>query len=725
MIKWNSGLSLGIKELDDDHKKLLSIINRLSEEIENDKAQDVIYAIFAELESYSKEHCRREEDLLRECNYKDLDEHIEKHNAFAEKIPELKVKLLKSKDAKFEKEVVSFLIDWLLEHIIDEDIPLISVFEECGVCEKKIETPSSWFKKLIDKATDTFSFTNRLLLSALIPLGGMLALILIILMSNYYKNEEMLKTSTITNMLSSINNLAHVMQKERGLSCGYLSSSDDKFKNNLYKQREIVDDAIELFNNKIKTIDKSRIVNIKENIDTYKRDIVTLDNFRKSLEKKEVSQNRVIDYYTKIIKNILDTTSKISMLELNSQLSSSIATLASLLYYKDTLGLKRAMGTAILEHNGEVKNDMIRFIQYSANQKVFLDTFNRTATKAQKSSLNDILNSDIAKKIKFYETKLQSSDLGDIDSVVWFDSMSKLIDRVKLFENRLLEEIEAVIKKRLEENLKTLFLWLIYTTIIFLSTIILVYIFAKSSKDELYSFIEAIKDLAQGGRDLRLTHHKKKDEIAELYSAYELTRHKLLKADIYIQLYLDKKELEIKEQQKKNLELEEMASIDPLTGCINRRKFDELSNLELSRAIRYKSDVSFLMLDIDHFKSVNDRYGHGVGDEVLKHFSSICMGLARDLDIVARVGGEEFVVILPQTDSDGAFIFAERFRKKIADSSVSVGVHTIKYSVSIGIAYLDKSSKDVATILQKADKALYAAKKSGRDKTVIYSDKIS
>jgi len=722
MIKWNDGLNLGVKALDDDHKKLLDIINSLSLSLDIKKSQDLIDSTFSNLENYALEHFKREEELLKKCNYKYLDKHIQSHSMFSVKLAELKAKFNNSKDENATKEVIAFLTDWLFDHIIEEDIPLINIFERCGVCEHK-KDKLSLFKKLIDKITNTFSFTNRLLFSAFIPLGGMLALILIILVGNYNKHEEMIKTATITSMLSNINNLAHVMQVERGLSCGYISSSDDKFKDNLDKQRKIVNETINLFNTKVKSIDSTKIGKIKSNIEIYKNDIKILENIRYVINKRNISQEIVLRDYTKIIKNILDITSNIAMLNLDAELTPKISTLASLLEFKETLGLKRAVGTSVVEHAGVIKGERIKLIELIANQKVFFNNFNRTATQADKTSLDVILNSEIANKINFYEVKIQTNDFKNLSSVVWFDSMSELINKIKLLENRLLYETEFLIEKILNDEVNTLVMWLIYTLFVFVCTIFIIYIFTRSSREEIYSFTDAIKKLAQGRRDLKLMNLNKKDEMAELYDAYELTRQKLLKADIYIELYLHKQESEIKSQQEKNIELEEMASIDPLTGCINRRKFDEVSNLELQRSMRYKSDLSFLMLDIDHFKAVNDTYGHGIGDEVLKHFSGVCLEMARNIDVVARVGGEEFVVVLPQTNAKGAFIFAERFREKIANSTVVIENQTIKYSVSIGIAVLDETAKDIATILQRADKALYRAKDLGRDRSIVYTSK--
>ena len=720
MIKWNEGLNLGVKVLDDDHKKLLEIINELLDAISDDKAQDIIRSIFTDLEEYSIEHCKREEVLLKKCNYTQFNEQTRHNKEFSDKIVKLKTKYLLSKEYRTPQKVSIFLTDWLFNHIIEENIPVISLFEKCGLSEEN-SSNDSLFSKLIKKTTNTFTFTKRIFLSAMIPLIGMLILIFIILWSNYYKHEEMKKTSSVTHILPNINELAHAIQIERGLSCGYISSSQNKFRVNLQKQRKIVDNTIESFTNKLETIHSDKLLDIKQYIDIFKRDINTFDHFRQRVDKKELSQNATINFYTNIIKNILGITSKTALLNLNKKVSSSILTLSSLLYYKETLGIKRATGTAIIEKVSATTDEYIKFIQLLGTQETFLNSFNQTASKTQKKSLNSIINSTLAKKINLHEENIKNHHFKDIDSVVWFNNMTELINHIKLFEDKLLSEITMQIENNMQNAVKNLFLWLIYTTFIFMVTFIIIYLFEYSSKQEISKFTDAMKHLAEGGRSLRLRANTTKGEMAQMYDAYEITRQKLLKGDIHTQLYLSQKELEIKEKEKENIELEEMASIDPLTNCVNRRKFEELSSLELQRAIRYKSDLSFIMLDIDHFKAVNDTYGHAIGDEVLKHFSSVCLEMARALDVVARIGGEEFVVMLPETNSKGAYIFAERFREKIFNSSITVENHTIKYSVSIGISVLDDiNDKDVKVILERADKALYRAKESGRNTSVIY-----
>jgi len=719
MVEWNEGLSLGVKTLDDDHKNLLNIINKLSLAISNDEAQKFIESIFEELQNYAIGHFRREEELLKECNCDKLAEHIKQHREFTAKIPELKAKLLHSKDPASAQEISVFLIDWLFNHIIEEDIPAITIFEKCGITQEKKEN-NPILSKLIKKTTDKFSFTRRILLSALIPLMGMLLFGTIILLGNYTKYEDMKKTSAITNIISNIDELVHAIQIERGLSSGYLTSTQDKFKGNLQIQRTVVDMATKEFIKKTETNEIKNIKVIQPYIQTFNKDILSVIKLRKSIDGKLITQVRTIDRYTEIITNILSITPKVAFLNRDREVSSSIATLASLQHLKEALGQERAYGTMIIEQKDATQKEYITFMKLIGTQKAFLNTFEQTASGAQKHTNNSIRNSNIAKKVNSYENSIGIRNFDDLDSEIWFRSMTNFINDLKLFEDELLSDINILISKRIDKTIKHFLLWFIFTTTILAITLFILYTFKKSTKYQIHQLTNAMKDLATGGRSLRLSPiHINRDELAYMYDAYETTRQKLLKGDIYTQLYLSRKELEIQKHQKENIKLEELAFIDPLTGALNRRKFEELSTQELKRSNRYKSNLSFLMLDIDHFKSINDTYGHAIGDEILKHFSSICLDMARSLDIVARIGGEEFIIMLPETTSEGAYIFAERFREKIYSSEVHIEDKTVKYSVSIGVAILNKD-KEVKDILQRADKALYKAKESGRNCTIIY-----
>lgn len=168
-------------------------------------------------------------------------------------------------------------------------------------------------------------------------------------------------------------------------------------------------------------------------------------------------------------------------------------------------------------------------------------------------------------------------------------------------------------------------------------------------------------------------------------------------------------------------ESQRLATTDPLTGLMNRRAFTAAAQREVERATRYKSPFAVLMLDVDHFKSINDTAGHLAGDSVLRQLGSLLEEAVRKVDVVARYGGEEFVVILPETASDGGIIFAERLRERIENQTYEIGAERpVHLTVSIGVATFP--SPRVATtedFFARADEALYRAKSGGRNQVRI------
>lgn len=722
MIQWHEGLSLGVKALDDDHKKLLHIINKLSDAIKDGNSEEILHEIFEDLHKYVIVHFDREEALLKKCGCEDINEHIAQHRNFSNKIPELKAKLSKTKDSSNAQEVSHFLIDWLFNHIIEEDIPTIGLFEEHGFTKQAKIKKKNFFTSITKKTIQNFSFTKRIFLSAIIPLGGMLLFGTIILYNNLIKFTNMKKTSEITKIVASVDKVVHDMQIERGLSIGHLTSTNNKFKKSLIQQRVSVDGSALIFLSKISAPQIKHISVIQPYIKTFQTDYSTLSRLRDRVDAKEITQEKAIKKYTQIIDNILNITPKIAFLNYDRDISTNITTLSSLQHLKEALGQQRAYATMIIEKHGGSLEDYLIFAKLDGTQRAFFETFTQSASASQRDEYNAIRSSEIAKMIDKYKQNIYLKEFDSLDTQIWFDSITTLIDEMKIFEDKILSHINSLVDAIIEDSIINLLLWLAFATTILIITLSILYTFRTSTKYQIHQLTNAMRDLAKGGRSLRLSPiNINRDELAFMYDAYETTRQKLLKGDIYTQLYLYKKELEIQNQQKQNVELQEMAFIDPLTGAMNRRKFDELSQEELNRSIRYKSELSFLMLDIDHFKNINDTYGHDVGDEVLKHFSSICLDMARSLDIVARVGGEEFVVMLRETDSKGAFIFAERFREKIFASELKIDGNIIKYTLSVGIASRYEDDNEVKAILQRADKALYEAKNSGRNRSIIYS----
>jgi diguanylate cyclase (GGDEF)-like protein len=175
---------------------------------------------------------------------------------------------------------------------------------------------------------------------------------------------------------------------------------------------------------------------------------------------------------------------------------------------------------------------------------------------------------------------------------------------------------------------------------------------------------------------------------------------------------------EIARRRALEAELRQLASTDALTGAHNRRSFFELCDRELQRARRYGRPLALLMLDVDHFKRINDAHGHGVGDEVLKRLVGVCVKNLRPQDIVGRLGGEEFAVAMPESPAEAAERAAERLRRSLSQVEVPADKGSVHFTVSIGVADWppDRCLEDT---LERADKAMYAAKRGGRNRVVL------
>ena len=161
---------------------------------------------------------------------------------------------------------------------------------------------------------------------------------------------------------------------------------------------------------------------------------------------------------------------------------------------------------------------------------------------------------------------------------------------------------------------------------------------------------------------------------------------------------------------------------DPLTGLLNRRGFEDRMEVELERAKRTGSPVSVIVGDLDHFKSVNDLHGHGAGDRVLQQFAELALFVKRRIDEMGRIGGEEFALILPDTDEHGAYLLAERLRRAVRER---LGGDGGQMTISFGVASFPRHGDRAEALLHCADQALYLAKQLGRDRSVLYSDEVA
>ena len=180
---------------------------------------------------------------------------------------------------------------------------------------------------------------------------------------------------------------------------------------------------------------------------------------------------------------------------------------------------------------------------------------------------------------------------------------------------------------------------------------------------------------------------------------------------------------ELAEEMQKRVALEEklkeLASTDPLTGLYNRRQYEMLFQHEIGRSRRRDSPLSVGILDLDNFKLVNDTHGHTAGDAVLRCVADVCRRNLRAIDIVGRLGGEEFIILMPECDIDQANILGNRLLKMIESAVVDANTASIRITATIGITQLFPDDKGIEVIISRADDALYRGKRAGRNRVEI------
>jgi diguanylate cyclase (GGDEF)-like protein len=175
------------------------------------------------------------------------------------------------------------------------------------------------------------------------------------------------------------------------------------------------------------------------------------------------------------------------------------------------------------------------------------------------------------------------------------------------------------------------------------------------------------------------------------------------------------------------LQLASMVLTDPLTGCLNRRGLDQALAREIARSTRAGSELSLLALDLDHFKNINDSYGHIAGDVVLREFGALLVQTARAGDMVARTGGEEFSILLPDTDPSGAYRAGVRLCDSVRAHPFLVNGKRVHVTISIGVVSASGVANDTVgmNLKERADEALYAAKRGGRDRVRVWNEELA
>lgn len=716
-------MSVGVESIDNDHKMLLKLINEISDAIEHNQTAAVIEDVFQRLEIYVTEHFTREEALMRQCNYPDLKAHIKEHRKFTAKVPELKRELLSADSTEVAAEINLFLFNWLMNHIVGEDMCFAQLAHDSGLSNQNRRKPSRR-RQLINWLGSKLTLGRRIFLTALIPIMGVCLLSILILWISVQRFHHVQQLLEVTGIINEISDLTHQLQIERGLSTGLISSGYRQFGDALFEQRQHTDATVSAFEARLRTLPEvDPLLATQLQLTTAK--LAQLQQLRQQTDAQTHTASQNLSYYSSLISSLQKIPEDTLKLQMGSELVHAITAYTAMLHLKESAGVQRALGTQAIAE-GRFTADMYQqFAGLIGEQRSYLKVFQQFTSAEQQNAWQPLFNGPAAHHARAFEaqiyTALKNDSLAQIDSTAWFDVMTQRIEQLKILSDQLGEIIDTGAEQQVADLKVRLYITAAILLVILSLTILVSWLLNRSVIEPVQRITRAMARLAEGRRDLRFTDRFAHDELGRMTLAYEQCRRSLLRADVSSTVSNQRQNIELQARIREKERFRMLASTDPLTGALNRRKFSELATEEIDRCQRYDRPLSVMMLDLDLFKQVNDSYGHAAGDEVLRAFYHTCHNNVRSSDKVSRLGGEEFAILLPETNREQATELAERIR--IATSQLVVplehGSQIADLSVSIGVtAWADGIFNDIQDMLEMADQALYQAKERGRNRVV-------
>ncbi|SGZ07132.1 bacteriohemerythrin [Moritella viscosa] len=718
-LEWNEDMRVGIDEIDAEHKNILSIIALIIEAIDTNANAEAIEQYFSDLAFYTAAHFKHEETVMQGMMFDGFIEHQQIHQAFLDKIPELKKQILDSENPGATEQVSQFLYDWVIEHILISDMDYVHAFHR----EKKhtislktvFQSTSEWLSYRVN-------ISKRLLITSLLPIIGMLILSFIAIKDNYlqYKNMQLLEN--LTQIGKQVNSLTHSLQIERGLLSSYISSDYKRFSKALAARRQQSDHEIHAFS----ILLKSRMALLTEPelikfISSTKTDIAELVTFRSTLMGSNIAAKKMLIDYNKIIARLLSLVNHLYQVEMNAKFTNNITAINAIVRLKDMLGQQRDIGTLLID-NKQPRYDLVQSERYKqlymklGMQLHAILIFNYSATPKQQQACANLC--DINEHKAFINKIISDFILqpeSKRNSQFWFIQLTHRIDAIKVITDNIISDLEAKTKLKLNKLEQRFHLVLIIISIISTFNILLFTLLYHSVITPIRRVTYALKQVTLGRYNQQINGYSSKDEIGAMYNAYETLRRKLLQADMSKSI-IKRQQQSLLDRRQERDKYRELASRDALTAALNRRKFNHILKQEIGFAKQDKQKLSLLLLDIDHFKSINDNFGHAGGDQVLREFYDTCSRSVKSSDVVARIGGEEFAILMPETNSTQAQVIAERVRHNISKLKVVYGQDHIRLTVSIGLAqWHECDSLNAQEFIAHTDKVLYQAKNNGRN----------
>lgn len=491
------------------------------------------------------------------------------------------------------------------------------------------------------------------------------------------ENAEMVDRLEQTDRLSR---LAHELQRERGLSSAFLSQREESVHAELRAQRQATD---------------LRMANLEARQRGALAGLASLATMRERVSRAEAETAAAFDFYTFNLSSILAEVTRLAKAPGAHPMRSDLFAHAGLIHAKEYLGQVRA-GLAAAP-----KADRIDPAWVAAMGRLVglfeshLDLFLRDANPALKEAMLAALREPemlAARRLIAEAMAGRTPEQIGVPRRDWYAAITAGVDLLREMERYSLIELQAEATRRQTE---TRYRVLLQRGALLLVSVLLAYL-AVSSLLTLMRALEAAlagtrRLSGKDGRDGTAMPGPRRDEAGEITQSFN---HLLDMVD----------QLSVK------------ASTDALTGALNRHGFADVAAGELHRAQRYHRSLSLIVLDLDHFKAINDRHGHAVGDQVLREISRLVRDNLRAADVFCRWGGEEFVILTPEISDKDAVRLADKLALRMREFRADGVPH---FTASFGVATYEPGD-DAESLFAKADHALYQAKSSGRDRVVVY-----
>lgn len=521
---------------------------------------------------------------------------------------------------------------------------------------------------------------TRIWLLGLVSLTG----ILLVLAIQYHVSSEVLaENAEMVDRLEqtdSLSRLAHELQRERGLSSAFLSQREESVHAELRAQRLTTD---------------QRVANLEARQHGALAGLAGMATLRERVSRAELETTAAFDFHTEILSSILAEVTRLANAPGAHPMRSDLFAHAGLIHAKEYLGQVRA-GLAAAPAAGRIDPAWVAVMGRLVGLfESHLDLFLRDANPALKEAMLAALREPemvTARRVIAEAMAGRTPERIGVPRRDWYAAITAGVDLLREMERYSLIELQAEATQR---QVKTRNQILLQRGALLLVAAILAYL-AVTSLMMLMRAMEAAlagtrRLSGKGGRDGATKHGARRDEAGEISQGFN-------------QLLDMVDALSVK------------ASTDALTGALNRHGFADVAAGELHRAQRYHRSLSLIVLDLDHFKAINDRHGHAGGDRVLRELSRLVRDNLRAADVFCRWGGEEFVILTPEISDEDARRLADKLGQRMREFRAD-GLPL--FTASFGVATYAPGD-DMESLFAKADHALYQAKSTGRDRVVVY-----